>query len=356
MKKLKLLLLTVLLPALAVSLWGFVTLRNNKPNGFHRNIIDGFATYQDEYRSSTHLTVFAGSSSYQYFFRTSTPDIIIGISKNLKDANLYKFDVDSLWKFKRSFRTFVDTPNVYLFSGSMNKVLIGSLGQSQMKDIQIPVERFFTDAYPISPEKYLIRTYDTSSKDFLLKLYDHGTQKFQSENNISLLKHQLGVNTQLTILADNTDQSRFYLVYMLLNSIVSFDTSMNRLYHAHTIDTIANPNLGITKLKVGEKTTGQLSSAPKYTNYKAALSKNAIYVYSKIKADNDPDNLPTIDVYRTIDGQYQFSFHLPGNIKALNDLIVEGSQLTVIDETGKRVLRYQLQQHSENILAKIRVS
>lgn len=346
MKKLRLLLLTVALPAMMVCCYGYVMLGLNKATGFNRNIVPGFATLESTYKSSLPLINFAGSTEHNYYFRTTTPETIVSILKDFSDAQVYNFKLDSLAKVKRSFRLQLDSPKVYLFAGALTSIMTGTLSQEQFISHHQKGEPFFTDAIRVASNRFVIRSYDQTNHDMLLKIVDSNGTVLKTEQKVSILKNDEGLTTQGNLLYHRDHPDRLYFVYKLINSFLCFDTSLNLIYAGHTIDTISNPKLSLVKIKKGKNTTGKMSDPPRYTNYAAAIANNALYIYSKVKADNDEPEKCTIDVYSQWNGKYQFSFYLPGESKEINDLRVDGNTLTVIGRTGRQIIKYHLKERN----------
>lgn len=352
-KKLQLITIFMILPAFLVCCLGYVTLRQDKPNGFTRNIVPNYASLNKTYRSPLPIFYFAGASNSNYYFRTGTPEMILQISKGLNYNQVYYFKIESLAKTKQSFRMYVDSPDVYLMAGGLRGFMKAKLSSGSFTSTFQQNAPFFTDAIPCSSNGYITRTYDKQRHDMVFKKLNLKGEVIITENNISAVHRDEGASSQGTLLRSPDVPDRLYFIHRLSNTIVCFDTNLNLIYRSHSIDTISNPNLSLATTRQGRYKTAKIAQALRFTNYCAAATKENLFVHSRIKADNESTEQPVIDVYNAGNGKYRFSFHLPGNVSGINDLYIDGDTLTVIGSEGKQLLEYRIKNDLKNTLAKV---
>lgn len=341
MKKLRLLLLTVALPALAVMLWSFVALRNSKPNGFVREFVTAPKLIA-EAKSVFTLTGIACASTNTIYFKGTSPNLIYAYNSALTSFATYNLNTQAEQRARINFDVEVDSPTVRVYAGNLLQVCTGSLNSTDSFTCNTIAEKFFTNALYIGNNSYLIRSYKHAVKDFIL-----GKSNLQGINtNVEqqpILKHDMGFSTQVNLLYDK-EHAHLLMVYKLLNKIICLDTNLKPVYTAHTIDTIQSTGLKYEVLKQHKGKKGTIASAPKYTNYRACIDGKKLYIYSMLKADNeiDPD-APVIDVYNVLNGSYTNSFELPQhNNRKLSDFKVRNGKLVALYKGNNQVKIYQL--------------
>ena len=340
MKKLKLLLLTIVLPALAVSVWGFITLSDHRPNGFSRKFVNGIKLI-NEVKYYSHFSGIAGMTDHSIYLKGNTPHLIYAVNTDLGNLKSIVITNGTNSRLSSNFDIEVDSPNYRLYAGNLLSVQTGDLNNKEQEK-RVLSTKFYTNATMLPSGSFLIRPYEHAVKDFILKKTDKNGIAMATEKH-PILKHDMGFSTQATLLY-NKRKHQVILIYKLLNKIVCLDTNLNTVYVASTLDTIQSTNLNYTVTKHGRSKTGTIVSAPRYTNYRSCLDDDNLYVYSMLKADNEPfPNAPAIDVYSAVDGSYRYSFKLPNSDgKKLSDFKVRNRKLIAVYKTLGVVKCYQL--------------
>jgi len=341
MKTKHLILLSIVVPVLLVLSLGYVTLKRDKPTGFNRKFVN-IASVQGEVKSNFKLTGICGTSSNHIYFRTNHPNHIISFDKALQNFSSFQINIQLTQKIRNSFSIEVDSPTVMIFAGNNPSVFLTNLNTPDSgREIHFDT-RFFQNAVSLSAGSFVLRSYSPKEKDFQLhKAGIDGAIKL-IENNTSIVMHEKGIKTQTNLLF-NKDDNRIYMVYMLFNRILCLDTNFNLIYSAKTIDTITTPNIKYAEVSKNGTRTGTFSTPPLYTNYKARIVGKYLFVHSRIKADNELQVGPTIDVYLLGDGSYKHSFQLPySGRQTLTDFRVNGNLLTALYTGDNKVFNYKL--------------
>lgn len=339
MKKLKLLILTILLPALAVSWLGLIKLANNKSNGFKRTFLE-VATIKHNASSPLLATAIIGSTMHSVFFRTKTPTTILESDLNLSKFRYLMFSVDS--DIKNNAKIIVDSPSIKVFAGNSHTIFTTAMARTDSVITTLVNTPPFADGIEFSKNRFIVRAFSLNEKDYLLNKIDESGNVIKTEQNLSILKHELGLSTQSNFLY-NPSTGKIFIVYRLFNSIICLDTNLNLVYRNKTVDTISTTTFSTQKASQGRHKTATYSSAPKFTNYRACLDKKNLYVYSRIKADNQGIEDAVIDVYSQSNGKYKYSFMLPGSAGLqLLDFTIKGNSLLAIYSKNNTVTTYDL--------------
>ncbi len=339
MKKLKLLILTIVLPALAVSGLGFIKLANNRSNGFKRTFLE-VATIKYNASSPLLATAIIGSTRHSVFLRTKTPTTILEADLNLSKFRYLMFSVDS--DIRNNAKIIVDSPFIKVFAGNSHAIYATALARTDSVITTLVKTPPFADAIEFSQNRFIVRAFSLKEKDYLLTKIDESGNVINTENNLSILKHELGLSTQSNFLY-NPSSGKLFMIYRLFNSIICLDTNLNLVYRSKTVDTISTTTFSTQKASQGRHKTATYSSAPKFTNYRACLDQKNLYVYSRIKADNQGIDNATIDVYYQSNGKYKYSFMLPGSAGLqLLDFTIRGNTLLAIYSKNNTVTTYDL--------------
>lgn len=343
-RKLQLIALTMLLPILAVCTLGYVTLRQDKPNGFIRKFREGYAQKVAETKYNFNLYDICGTTSSAVYFRTDNPALIYSYPFDLKTWQMNFLNIPENPRIKQFFKTVIDSPFFSVFAGNISLISKGRLGSSYGQSTRTLQPTLFNDIVEYSPNHYIVRRFDERQKDFVFQKMDSIGHVISEEHALSIKTPQVGIASQGTLLFDK-NTGRLYYIYRLFNKMLCFDTSLKSSFIASTIDTITVPVLNSSEINKKDVRFKTYSSPPQYTNYRACLSKGTIYVHSLLKSDNESHsrNTTTIDAYSVTDGKYMYSFHLPDNIGKMGEFTVTNGLLIAVYKNQRKIVSYRIQ-------------
>lgn len=196
--------------------------------------------------------------------------------------------------------------------------------------------------YPVSTGSYLLRSFGHNPVRYHLSKQENGLVR----TDTTIIKN--GENALFTsdgLLIANETRSQFIYSYFYRNQFLFLDSNLKVLNTVRTIDTNFTAKLHLTSIKDGQAIT--ISGKPKVINTTTCLHDSLLYIYSKLKADNQSDSSyrasNNIDVYNIFTGAYVGSVALPRYKKAqISSLQIYESKLYVI--AGRYLLRYPIQQ------------
>lgn len=236
------------------------------------------------------------------------------------------------WKI---LRVAVDSPNVFMMEGLSPKIVQFKLGQ--LTPVMVPIGKVNFDlALPYSGASLAVRTYDKTSKSNVLGKVSATTGVIDLKKNV-LQNQQDGLFSVDGAMSYDNSTGLLTYVYFYRNQFVCMDTNLNVLYRGRTIDTTS-----YAKIKVGtiQSENSRTFAAPPLTVNRVSCTANGwLFINSQLIANNeDPANFNknfVIDIYNLQNGQYKYSFYLPGyrNEKLLNFQVRNRKLIAVYEHT-----------------------
>lgn len=195
-----------------------------------------------------------------------------------------------------------------------------------------PASLLTLDEYlPVSASTVLFRA--VQNQRFVIGLHTRGKPPLVSP---AFLKKQGDplFSTDGTMVYD-PKTNRFAYVYFYQNRFTLSDSSLLQVRSYQTIDTNAHAVVQARWIKSSGAL--KMSSAPLMVNRLVTLSGQRLFIYSKIRADNDDrrrnDSDTAIDVYSAASGKYLHSFYLPDpRGTSIRGILVHENQLAVLYE------------------------
>lgn len=352
MKKYFIIIVSIVLPVAALAIWGFVSLQQETSNGFNRNFKEDMVVFKGEVTAVENLIAVNSISPTTTYFTSQDPQ---------RPAMLKHDDTQLIYDFlnipvdqwiKYNFSVQIDSPYITVFAGNLPAIFRKQFGESKATT-KLPIQsKHFTTALQYAPQRYLIRVYSKEDKDYIVAKVNAAGQVEAYENHASYLTHDNGMSSQAHMIY-SPEHQRLFLIQKMSNQIRCLDTNMNLVYSASTIDTFTTPNIKEVIKNEKNGKVGTQSAPPRYTNYAVALSRNYLYSYSKIKADNQigKPKLITLDIYAIQDGSYQCSITLPHTEKQnLADFKIFGNRLVALIGNGRRIMTYEIkEQHTSTV-------
>jgi hypothetical protein len=342
MKRKALILYTIIVPIVLIAILGYLTLGSRKSNGFDRRFKDGSAEIEKKTSSSFKLIDICQGENEAIYMTTQYPELIISVDENLENMTRFSLKLIAENKLRDNFTVVVDSPEVRIVGGNYPAILTSDLSGADSAFWIKMDGLFFTNPFHYADDRFIVRRYDTNEKESLFYIINSTGEIIRKEQDVSVRKQGQGMLTQGTMLYSR-EKNRFVFVYKMFNTILCLDSNLNLIYSANTIDTITDPGIGITRMGNKGRSFETFNGPPRYTNLRACLSGNNIFVYSKIKADNQDRNSPLIDVYALKDGSYSYSFFLEGlKEDELKAFAVREDKLYAICGNGRNIIKYRL--------------
>ncbi len=298
--------------AFIVSLYIFSLQINHRSNGFIRmlpphllkplNILDmGFNSYY-----------IAGATSNKIYLANSmAPSRFITTSYSLTDTQQKKMDFTSDPVIIQGDEMIVtDSPRVYLMEGRVPLIMEGDL--EQLKINQVKPSIYYSKSVPVSANSFIVRMYDHDLKQNTLAKFNLDNSKVIGKDN-SIETQGDGIFSTDGMLRYDPISKKVIYVYYYRNQISCFDTMLNILYKARTIDTTSHAQISLSTLNAQGDIT--MSKPPLFVNKHSCIDDSFIYVHSALMANNEIretfNHCSVIDVYDIRGGSYKFSFYLP---------------------------------------------
>ena len=300
--------------ALLIACLYFNSLRGtNHKNGFLRL----FPPHVINFSKQLQLNI-----EHAYFVKADSASIYLADYQSA--AQIFKIDSDlSLIK-----TVAVDNPEKDAFTTSQTKIMAydtNFLRIEQFRSIifqsslryggkaKVMIDSPFlssTASVCISNSSFILRTYYDSLKQNILAKKRIGSRDVLY--GIKTLEKQVdGLFSVDGNLLWNDQCHRIFYVYTYRNQIVCMDSSLNIQYKSRTVDTNTQAKITVSAI---DKSISTFASPPLLVNRLAATYGNYLFVNSVLKANNEVvanfDNYAVIDVYRTLNGRYAFSFYV----------------------------------------------
>lgn len=302
-------------------------------NGFTRMIREDALVKEDvkSIKSSTYY--FAGlTDSTIYFANYGESGQLISVNIYLTDFTTDTLNVPDNFRVAwQAAKINVDPPNYYLSEGVTPSIVIGDLSLKEPAAyVTGPVH--FNLVWPLSNKSVIVRYIDTKlMSQYFGKL--SVVQKLELHTKTILERQQDGIFSVDGNLAYDNFSHRLVYTYFYRNQYLLFDTNLNLLSEARTIDT--NRKAKITVPESPFEGRYQMSSPPLLVNKQSCAHKNRLYIRSMLQADNEPANdfksNAVIDVYDLSKLSYLFSFYIPdGTADKLIDFRVQGNRLVTL--------------------------
>lgn len=275
-----------------------------------------------------HTLFVAGNSDSIVYFHSDRPEFITYADTGLNHLNTIPLPLDTIREQLASgFSMYVHYPDVFVYGYNIASIIRYNIPEKKRTVIAAPSN--FTNAVQINDSAFILKYFTGHHVDqsfCLLNIYT-GVCKTDS----LLTEHDLSSSGALLY---DQQHARCLYVRQFSNNITVFDTALQALPSARTIDTFTqNHGQYISHAKTG---SDDILYKPKgdrmLINYLSQVYEDRLYVNSLITADNETtkaDQRETvIDVYDTASGKYIESFYVPlGNSKKLSSFRITGQRL-----------------------------
>lgn len=353
MKKPLIILLCLILPVAALSVWGFVALKKEASQGFSRNFKTDVLVFTGEVIAPENLIAVHSMDNEAAYFTPQEPQRIAKLKNKGSQIDYETLAIPFDQWIKYNYRMQVDGSTITIFAGNLPAIFTKESGHGN-EVVKIPIQsKHFNSAVRYAPGRYFIREYSAAEKDYVVAKVDRMGNILAHENHASYLTHDNGMSSQAHMVY-SAEHHRLFLVQWMSNQIRCLDTNLNLVYGAKTIDTFTTANIKEVIKKEKDAKIGTQSAPPRYTNYAVAVVGDYLYSYSKIRADNQTDRSVTLDVFAIKDGSYRYSISLPDTENQnLIDFDIHGNRLVALVGYGRRVLTYEIKEQGNSLTAQI---
>ncbi|HTF20656.1 MAG TPA: hypothetical protein VK658_21435 [Chryseolinea sp.] len=324
--------LCILLGALGMYLLFVISLNHNKNNFvriFPSHLIERVRSIERE--GGNHYI--AGLSPGQIFAADyDNPRSITMIDYGLSKPESINFKFLDLTPLTTALKLTIDSPDVYLMDGISGVSMHWHLN-GQDTTMNYLRSGSFTVGVPLSSSSQVVRKLDSRvGRNVLLKEYisrDAGEGDIIVDSTLLVKQIDGFFCTDGSLVYSRAANALIY-VYAYRNEFFRADTSLNKIYTVHTIDTTTRAKLTVDSIPSANKVT--LSSPPSIVNRRMAINNEYIFINSALAADNEDKATfnanAVIDVYALRDGTYKFSFYIPNsNGERLGEFLVSENRL-----------------------------
>jgi hypothetical protein len=247
----------------------------------------------------------------------------------------------SYLKTEGLYKTYIDSPNFYLFNGQSRTILKGEVGRWNALPDPVYTPYFYESA-PISNNSIAFAYVSATTKQNSLR--KESITGSRIENDKILEKQVDGLFCTSGILDFNKELKQLTYTYRFRNQILVIDTNLRLIKKLKTIDPIDSAKFIAEEIRSNNASV--LTSPPPLVNANCASWKNYLFVQSRIMGKNEDEvlfkNSTVIDIYDLKKFKYVYSLYLPNeNEKVISQFkIIDGYIFTI---TGHYIYRYKIQ-------------
>lgn len=334
----KSLFITLSLTIIAVSMLLFLRSEvrdvNKQKNGFQRVALTGFATFKKEIIIPTGLARdICGISNQDVFLTTRNANLVIDVNIGNGKIDSIDLKLPVLPLLNPVFYSTIQYPEIFILAGDAHKIIRGNIEQKKY-EILAAGEKSFGNGLMINPRNFLFRAIDTSTRESLITLFNVSNQQILVEHNITTRHADIGISSAGHICID-TSNAQLAFVARHSNDIILFDTNLQVIRRARSIDTFHNE-----KVTIAHRISVITHAVPPITiNKRAKLFEGYLWVQSAVKADNDSfadfKKEAVFDLYDGSSVNYLGSVYLPYPPDQIRDFaqIGEGKAVLLLDKS-----------------------
>jgi hypothetical protein len=314
-------------------------------NGFTRKLVATDIPNDASLDMGFNSFYFGGSQNGKILLGNETsPLFVLSCNQGLRDT-VQRF-IDKISNEKGRNCMFVTKKDkFYLWDRISSVVHSGNLADFQVTSTE-PIKSATDLISPLSGHSYLLRC--LTPPPFRYHLGKQLNGKVYRDTTL-LEKGDNALFTSDGLLTSNDRQTLFVYSYFYRNSFLALDSNLRLVHKGQTIDTNFTAKIQLSSLQGGKSIT--LRGKPRTVNVATCLYDSLLLIYSRLKADNQPESslrkVSNIDVYNAVNGSYLGSFTLSRYKGAdISGLRIYDNYLYVIAD--RYLLRYPL--HSIKIL------
>lgn len=246
-----------------------------------------------------------------YLGNTTAPLHLLKLNLKTRDTQHIRIQLENSNLPFRSVNVQLYAPYFFIMDGTIPVIFRGKMGQWQAKP-WMKDEAFFTKAIPIDTNKIFLRTVSGINHEALLgtlKKSDH----FQLQLAPELLEKQIdGLFDVDGIMTFSPSKKILGYVYFYRNQYMIMSNDLKLLAREHTIDTIKNAQIQISKINKTKEIT--MTAPPLTVNKTAAIFQDILMINSnrlgKYEEREMLQHAAIIDVYNWKKQTYLSSFYI----------------------------------------------
>ncbi|MFH6967760.1 MauE/DoxX family redox-associated membrane protein [Flavobacterium sp. FlaQc-28] len=286
---------------------------------------------------------FAGTSNGRIYLGNSTAPLqLLSFDMTLNNSRIDRITFDPGKIPFKMVRIAVKDKYFYLKDGSVPVIFRGVTADWKINK-KLDGIHYFDQAEPIDSTAVVFRSNNGKNLANILGVFKAGSQK-KIEYKETLLQKQIdGVfDTDGKLLyAENPD--RIIYLYYYRNEFIVAGKEGDLKFRGNTIDTITKAKIKVSYLE--NHTVRKMSAPPLIVNANAAVCRNLLFVYSKIKGKHEIgklwDQACIIDVYDLTKNTYLLSFPVYNiGSQRLKNFVVTPSHLYGL--IGSEIVVYDL--------------
>lgn len=294
-------------------LFSLTKIPNSENNGFKRKWLSKSLSEVNREEIDKSIFRICGETNQHYFLAGRNPQVILLIKKNLQPSDTQVFNIKLNESIISRNSLSIDSPNVILEALNYSKFYFGKLNNVNI-DSSGTVSSLIMRSAILPNNKVIARCFDNATNHQNFQVIDLKTGQAQKKSSVVESKDLEDWDSDGMLKYDSTNNRLIYIQFFK-NKFYCFDTSLNLLYSANTIDTIKSNafTYKTIKEKDGEKL---VPTTPRFVSNKLIqVNEGYIYVLSGVRSDdeslNDFRDNSSFDVYKSEDGQYIGSFSIP---------------------------------------------
>lgn len=317
---------------LLMTILNFVTKKpNTEKNGFNRMAFKTPVTKLNEIHFDQRITDIAGITEKNIYITPNDPSKIIITDRNLKSEKQIDLNIHSSDQLKSNFKIIVHPPDLYILAANVPAIIHYNLDTK--KEITYKINRAYSRCILVTPSMAIIRGFDSSFQDENLRKANLLTGTYTNEKNITEKTEGGGFSTDGMLNYDTLTNKVIY-THFYSNKILYLDTNLNLLYKGKAVDTFSAYQAKARGIKSVKGTAFGFAAPPKLLSLYSYTDKGKLFIYSKVKADNETSeayqNNTIIDIYDINTGKYSGSLYIPVEqagkrmykFKVANDLLI----------------------------------
>jgi hypothetical protein len=303
--------LSIIATAMILILYWY-SLRKGNHNGFTRVFKKDVITLVNTKDIKYNSYYFAGIAPDKVFLGNFTaPSQLLICDRSLKDTMYARLIIPIGNKVAIDhIRVSVNFPALYLVDEFTNKIYSTTFPSMSCDSIASLSITGSDDIIPLSYKSCIVRAYDTILKKAVIG-------KIPFVNNKLLINPSILTRQIDGIFCTDGKMCKalngFVYAYYYRNEFISFDSDLNIIYRARTLDTNTIAKLHLDTIQ-SDKVVTQ-SAPPLIVTRQLCADSDYIYINSALVADNEKltnfNNNAVIDVFSASKGVYEYSFYLP---------------------------------------------
>src|SRR5690606_26750465 len=313
-------------------------------NNFIRRFLPHAISKDKIYNLNVNSYYFAGNDeSHVYLGNYTNPWVLTSLDTALSNLQTKKIKLNEYDFEFRSLRLTINSPNFYMYDGTVPVIFKGNLEDSTVYSINIG-NLYFNQLEVIDSANFIFKARSNKTMHTILGSLNL-LQDPKIKLEIKLLEKQKdGVFDTDGLLIQDKHNNSFVYTYYYRNQFLVLDNKLKLLRKLNTIDTTTKVQIKSIKLPDGRH---KIASPPLQVNNKSAVYKGILFNESKLKGKFESvenwNKATVIDMYRTQKQEYLGSFYVYNQGKErMKQILVTENYLYIL--IGNEILRYRFAQ------------